>query len=452
MSPKAHNINVRRFGLATHLRRLREKARLSKTDLALKAELSYRTILDLEGNKRSHIQEGTLMRLAQALNVDVSELVGDQGNLDPDQMTSATVDEGASESSSSKSNWKKYLLLAIAVLIPISVFLAWKYAVTYSDLSRTDHVIEIRDGLLKTLIWRYETTSDIEVCLSSPWSDDVLIVGLKSDLRDQDPLLALDRRSGAVLWTMKPDIAALVSAFGRDDVMSGKMFAHRFTQTLDIDGDGRRELLAYFRHSMWYPACICIVDTMGRIESQYAFLGHLHDLEVCDLDGDGKDEIIAGGNNNSTAYEGAMITVLDEHHITGASVDPLANPECAVADSSLIRVVFPQYPPHIMTLINDVRLAVRAINTFRDSNGDMAFNIEIGPEHEDRIVVMLDKDLRLMGSDIKDTFRVTINSSWPDSLRGYAGPDNMAWRDNWLAQRVRFEEGRRVRTRSGSAP
>jgi transcriptional regulator with XRE-family HTH domain len=58
------------------LKQLREARFLSHRDLARKADVSPTTVLNLEGGK-VEAQRRTIRKLAQALEVDPAELVGD---------------------------------------------------------------------------------------------------------------------------------------------------------------------------------------------------------------------------------------------------------------------------------------------------------------------------------------------------------------------------------------
>ena len=62
--------------LASALKKARMKAGLSQRQLALKAEVSRPTITALEAGAHENVQTSTLARLAAALNVAPSELLG----------------------------------------------------------------------------------------------------------------------------------------------------------------------------------------------------------------------------------------------------------------------------------------------------------------------------------------------------------------------------------------
>lgn len=70
--------------IANALRKARHRAGLSQRQLALKAEVSRPTITALEAGSHENVQTATLTKLAAALNVAPSELMGP---MDKDALT-----------------------------------------------------------------------------------------------------------------------------------------------------------------------------------------------------------------------------------------------------------------------------------------------------------------------------------------------------------------------------
>jgi hypothetical protein len=96
-------------------------------------------------------------------------------------------------------------------------------------------------------------------------------------------------------------------------------------------------------HLPYYPNQIAIIDAQGKTLSEYWHSGHLEFLTLADLDGDGREEIIATGINNG--YRQATLVVLDPDHISGASTE-LARPEVQIhgmgAAPEKVRLLFPR--------------------------------------------------------------------------------------------------------------
>jgi len=96
-------------------------------------------------------------------------------------------------------------------------------------------------------------------------------------------------------------------------------------------------------HIPEYPHQIAIVDANGKTVSEYWHSGHLDFLTLADLDGDGREEIIAPGISNG--YRQATLVVLDPDRVFGASTEA-ARPEIqlhgiGVAQERL-RLLFPR--------------------------------------------------------------------------------------------------------------
>ena len=71
----------------------------------------------------------------------------------------------------------------------------------------------------------------------------------------------------------------------------------------------------------YFPSQIAILDANGKLQSEYWHSGHLDYIALADLDGNGKEEIIATGKANG--YHQATLVVLDPDHLSGASLEPL---------------------------------------------------------------------------------------------------------------------------------
>jgi len=94
-------------------------------------------------------------------------------------------------------------------------------------------------------------------------------------------------------------------------------------------------------HVLWYPSQIAVLDSNGRLVSEYWHSGHLDHLTLADLDGDGRQEIIATGISNG--YHQATLVVLNADRVLGASAET-ARPEVQIHGMGLaherIRLLF----------------------------------------------------------------------------------------------------------------
>jgi hypothetical protein len=274
----------------------------------------------------------------------------------------------------------------------------------------------------------------------SPWSNRVLLALTRNHAADASPLVAIDRRSGRVLWTVVPDLQEMRDAFGPEIMDAGSMSPARLV-VADLFADHEPVLVVLFHHSLYYPASLCVVDARGRSLAQYANKGHIFEMHVADLDRDGTSELVVLGTNNDPAYQGATIIILDEFHFRGASTDAVATPASTVPDSARIRLILPQFEARFMELLDLDRLNARNARLMPREDGTTGLSVEIGHVRDrSRLIVFLDAQLNPLGTDINDDLKLRIRRTWPDSLQ-LAGPGDPRWRRNWLASHVRFEAG-----------
>ena len=96
-------------------------------------------------------------------------------------------------------------------------------------------------------------------------------------------------------------------------------------------------------HQPWWPNQIAILNSDGKTLSEYWHSGHLEYLTLADLDGDGREEIVATGISNG--YRQATLIVLDPDHVFGASTET-ARPELQIhgigAAQERLRLLFPR--------------------------------------------------------------------------------------------------------------
>jgi hypothetical protein len=83
-----------------------------------------------------------------------------------------------------------------------------------------------------------------------------------------------------------------------------------------VSPDGPRRIAVTSNHAVFFPSQVAVLDERGRLLREYWHAGHLHDIEVSDLNRDGKVELytvgIANGHNNAVAV------ALDPQKLDGA--------------------------------------------------------------------------------------------------------------------------------------
>ena len=97
------------------------------------------------------------------------------------------------------------------------------------------------------------------------------------------------------------------------------------------------------QHSPWWPNQIAILDSTGKTISEYWHSGGLNFMTLADLDGDGREEIIATGVSNGYDHQ-ATLVVLDPDRVFGASTE--VRPEFQIHGMGVaqerLRLLFPR--------------------------------------------------------------------------------------------------------------
>jgi hypothetical protein len=97
------------------------------------------------------------------------------------------------------------------------------------------------------------------------------------------------------------------------------------------------------QHSPWWPGQIAVLDSSGKTISEYWHSGGLNSVVLADLDGDGREEIVATGIANGYDHQ-ATLVVLDPDRVFGASTEVRAEFQIhgmGVAQERL-RLLFPR--------------------------------------------------------------------------------------------------------------
>ncbi len=440
MSSTKQNIDIRESPLPKILARERHRAQWTQAELADKAGLSYRTVHDLELGKRDRVQEKTLLLLAQALDISLDKLLGQE--VAPQPPPTPEPRPTASPPGGKRRRIPRAPLLVAGILLAVALGLTLRsYALRHAKIEFENRTLTVRDGLLGNTLWSIGNPPGVRITMTAPWSSTVLLVALRSDTPACQKIYALDLANGDTLWTAQPDYDAIKAAFGPHVLDDGMMGCSMITHA-DLDGDGIPELIAGFNHTTNYPYALLWVDRTGRVRGQYAHQGHVLDTLAADIDNDGKDELIASGTNNAHWSQGPTVFILDENHFRGASVDSVTHPRSTEPDSALCRLVLPVFPAPYMKPLHNIRLSGfnPRVTTSSDGRNQIVLNVRYG-RHDPICIIMLGLDLVPQRIIMDDVFLGLLHSIYPDSLIAGTGPGDPAWMQSWLSKARHFEAG-----------
>lgn len=421
------NIDISDPGFPGRLTAARERVGLSKTGLAERAGLAYRTVHNLESGRLTKAQEKTLLLLCEALGLPFSELVAGQADVDPGPDAPPTAIK-AIRAAGPRRRW---LLIAclVAIVGAALILMTDGRLRSRAEIETTEYGIVAREPLFRRVLWRVDTRAPRFLILA-PWSDDQLIVAVT--LGDGSRLLCLDRKTGREIWRTGPDFARTDAAFGYDAFARHVVCSE--VRPADIDGDGQPELLTIFRNAYDYAHCLAIVDRTGALRHQYATWGRISHVQCRELDLVPGQEIVLTAADPGPDRQRAALIVLDKQHFAGAAVDPARFPGSTIGDSSRARVVFPEFPDEIFACLN-CRVPVIGEPVLQRLPGtdDARLVVIVLCEHNVRIQMELDDHLALVRIIPVDHLDHALDDAC-----------NAAWLPQYLADTQRYEAGRAV--------
>jgi hypothetical protein len=170
---------------------------------------------------------------------------------------------------------------------------------------------------------------------------------------------------------------------------------------LPPDTSRHRRIVLSSQNEPFYPDQIAIVDSSGKMVSEYWHSGILNHLALADLDGDGRDEIIVTGISNG--YDQATLIVLDPDKVFGASTE-LARPEVQLHGMGVaqerFRLLFPRSD------INRVLSEYNAGLAMTIDNGRIRFDVsECSLTRNCDIVYEFDRQFHLRAVTPSDPFK-----------------------------------------------
>jgi hypothetical protein len=139
------------------------------------------------------------------------------------------------------------------------------------------------------------------------------------------------------MWEFK---AGRKIKFGQTEYSSD--FWIRGFDICDLDNNGSQEIILIAHTLHFYPTRLVVLNTKGKVLGEYWNSGQLGDMDFADLNGNGKKEIIAAGQNNE--YAKACIVFFDPNHLKGDSPQINSEYKCdeLSSGSELFYILFPR--------------------------------------------------------------------------------------------------------------
>jgi len=128
-------------------------------------------------------------------------------------------------------------------------------------------------------------------------------------------------------------------------------------EVCDLDNDGKLEIIVISPQNPYFPTQLVILNAEGKLLGEYWNSGRLADIDFVDLDEDGRKEIIVVGMNNE--YKKGCLVVFDSTLIKGSSPQKDNFYKCSELEpgSEKLYVLFPR------TDVDKIEYLVEAIIT-----------------------------------------------------------------------------------------
>ncbi len=211
----------------------------------------------------------------------------------------------------------------------------------------------------------------------------------RPDLNGPDELRCWDVDARRVRWDWRPNPGL---QFPHKSEGESTVYNLNEIQFLDIDRDGKEDILITANHGPSFPSLLVAVDReTGREKARYVHIGHIMDMALADLDRDGYQEVILCGVNN--AYRSAFAAVLGPRYLNG----------CSPTRNEYVCANVPPALEKIYLLIP--RTAVGALSMKSQKNNSASMVV---PESEQGLVTVRVDD-GVVETDTRDTLTASLN-------------------------------------------
>jgi hypothetical protein len=246
--------------------------------------------------------------------------------------------------------------------------------------------------------WRFDTVVDKAAVEDlAPRSRAALLIGTSAVGLHPARLFCYDLNSRKLLWSRDlSDLLALPESTRATISMQIPEII-----TTDLDGDGRRDVIAVAQANPMSPCFVYWLRDDGSTRSIYAHRGYLFQPQAVDFEQDGTLELFLKGTSNFDGHatkrpslnQNATLVVLDRDHFTGwPGYGPFEGSTRAPFDSCLARVIFPPIAEHCR-ILNSPGYYVQSYLVHASATDPFVL-VDIGWGPDPGLVVTLDRDFQ----------------------------------------------------------
>jgi len=176
------------------------------------------------------------------------------------------------------------------------------------------------------LLWTHDFQIPLEKKHYDPaWAHNIVIQDINHDGHKEVLFGSYeinDARFSGIVWLFD-DKGQMVwqRPIGHDVSFGGQYYTDHFRihylAAHDINGDGENEIFISAWHYPDWPNLFQVLDLQGKVLGEYWNAGYCNIVEFHDVNYDGKDDILLGGQNNE--YKSAVLVVLAGDSMRGCS-------------------------------------------------------------------------------------------------------------------------------------
>jgi len=452
---RRYGIEVDSARLAANVRRLMDERGLTVAAVVDRSRaagnaISERTVKDVRAGTapRSQRQEATLRALAAALGVSLEVLL--EGAVPEPEPVEVASDREPPERRRLPVGVLVFAAVALVGIVWVALGLRSppiEEAPSPSPLAMAalDSVTSSRLVLHRgrEVLWEKDLAPrTVSAFALAPWGggDSIAVVAMCAHPHGGPVALRVyDVRDDEEIWNATIPWEEVDEAFGGDATPAGGSMWCTHVAFADLDGRGEKELVTLWHQETLNPACVRIFDSDGTVRGTYWNQGYFDTIRIADVDGDGKDEILAAGTNN--AFNGGTAVILDDLHGSSAAVDDRGLLRSALADSATARLILPPHPEDVMTPTGRPRIHVVDIALARDGTGAPCLRLTAGrPPY--MFIVNTDTELRPVDAIIHDAFVVQLKGWLADGVTR-TDVSSREYACDWLGSMRRYVAGHR---------